>query len=131
MEQLLFLDGTAWEAAAPPLGPRPAALDMLHAVAGVGAELAATAPALLAEVLEELLLGTLDGFAQVWVWGGQGFVLPEVGGGQGRAGGVVGVCAVARACRPVLWGAMPPAFSASKALASCGRVLRCPAAGGP
>lgn len=33
--------------------------------AGVQAELSATAPALLLEALEELLLGTLDGFTQV------------------------------------------------------------------
>jgi hypothetical protein len=64
MEQLLFLDGTAWEAAPPPAALRPAALELVHAVVAIQAELAAVAPALLHEALEELLLGTLDGFAQ-------------------------------------------------------------------
>lgn len=32
MEQLLFTDGTAWEAAPPPMGLRPAVLDLIHAL---------------------------------------------------------------------------------------------------
>ena len=110
MEQLLFMDGTLWEAAPPPTGLRPVALELVHTLVAVQArrpalllavecvfllqqlahsavllcllgqvartnqalappglaqaELAATAPALLAEAVEELLLGTLDGWAQ-------------------------------------------------------------------
>ena len=35
MEQLLFADGTAWEAAPPPTAPRPAALELLHTLVAV------------------------------------------------------------------------------------------------
>ena len=139
MDQLLFMDGTLWEAAPPPTGLRPVVLDLIHTLVAVQAsvpaafrligthmaascscaigkvapftpllcfavlsrgfirqlchntrlpvervisillgvhlwlhcactapqtELAAMAPALLAEAMEELLLGMLDGWAQ-------------------------------------------------------------------
>ena len=35
MELLLFADGTVWEEAPPPQGPRPAALELIHALAAV------------------------------------------------------------------------------------------------
>ena len=35
MEALLFADGTCWEAAPPPRGPRPTALELLHALVGI------------------------------------------------------------------------------------------------
>lgn len=40
-------------------------LDLIHTLVAVQTELAAMAPALLAEAMEELLLGMLDGWAQV------------------------------------------------------------------
>ncbi|KAL4452618.1 hypothetical protein ABPG75_008280 [Micractinium tetrahymenae] len=69
MEQLLFTGGTVWEAAPPPQGVRPIVLECVHALVATQAELAAMAPALLLEALEELVLGTFEGLTQVLAQG--------------------------------------------------------------
>jgi exocyst complex component 2 len=54
-----------WELAPPPARVRPVALDLLCALAGAQAELAAAAPALATDALCELVSGLLAGLAQV------------------------------------------------------------------
>ncbi|EFN50616.1 hypothetical protein CHLNCDRAFT_145188, partial [Chlorella variabilis] len=131
MEQLLFADGTAWEAAPPPVALRPAALDLVHAVVAVQAELAAVAPSLLAEALEELLLGTLDGFTQVLsqgvppaspggvlqLWLEAAFLLAAVGG---LGGGSEVLAAAGRRLRAAADARLEAAVAAAAAGAAAG-----------
>jgi hypothetical protein len=62
---LFFTADIDWKAAPPPAAVRPAALEVVHAMITAQAELQRDAPAALDDVLEELVVGMLEGAGQV------------------------------------------------------------------
>lgn len=67
LEEYFFGDGTLWEAALPPTGLRDAALELMHALVAVDAELYLNAPDLRKRVMGELIEHVLATFSGVVV----------------------------------------------------------------